>query len=134
MRQPSLTNKFFNKMFPFAMNCWYVIACAFIFYINNFKNRHPKTTGRPSFASLHHKLSRPESLLLKWTDGDKTRDPQSFTIFQILWYCTRGAMQSVQELETRFNDVKQNRSSDNDARQNRDRVWRMLSGSAYLTF
>ena len=38
---------------------------------------YPKTTGRPSFASLHHKLSRPESLLLKWTDGDKTRDPQS---------------------------------------------------------
>ena len=36
-----------------------------------------KTAGRPSFASLHHKLSRPESLLLKWTDGDKIRDPQS---------------------------------------------------------
>ena len=55
-----------------------MIACAFKFYINNFKKyRHPKTTGRPSFASLHHKLSRPESLLLKWTDGDKTRDPQS---------------------------------------------------------
>ena len=63
-----------------------MIACAFIFYINNFKNRHPKTTGRPSFASLHHKLSRPESLLLKWTDqdGDKTRDPQSTMLGALL--------------------------------------------------
>ena len=39
--------------------------------------RHPKTTGRPSFASLVFYLSKPDTELLAWSDDDRKCHPQA---------------------------------------------------------
>ena len=36
-----------------------------------FTFRHPETEMRPSFKTLSHKLSRPDFILLQWSEEDK---------------------------------------------------------------
>ena len=54
------------------------VLCVLIWFIYKYASyRHPDSSSRPDFVSVVQQLSLPDTKLLKWSEEDKTIDPEA---------------------------------------------------------